>query len=380
MTTRLAILGATGSIGRQALEVAALHPERLRVVGVAARRDAAALAAAARGFGARAVLEDRDGVAACVELAAAGDVDLVVVGIPGIAALRPTLAALEAGKAVAIAAKEVLVVGGHLVRRLAGGAGERLRPVDGEHSGLWQCLRGEERDEVRTVTLTASGGAFRDLPLERFARVTPEQALQHPTWRMGPKITIDSATLVNKGFEVIEARWLFDLALAQVRVVIHPQSVVHALVEFRDGSLKAQLSVPDMRLPIQYALLYPERLPAPAARLPLDGIDLDFRALDPARYPCFELVLEAARRGGAHTVAVNAADEVAVERFLRRELRFTEIARELEFALGLAARSGIGTEPELDTILAFDAEVRRALAAPVGAGAGRAPISAPGGT
>lgn len=361
MTTRLAVLGATGSIGRQALEVAAAHPERLRVVAVSARRDAEALEQLARRTGARAVLEDRDGVEACVALAAADDVDVVVVGIPGIAALRPTLAALEAGKRVAIATKEVLVVAGHLVRRLTGGAGERLAPIDGEHCAAWQCLRGEELDEVVALTITASGGPFRELPLAQLPRVTPEQALRHPTWRMGAKITVDSATLVNKGYEVIEAHWLFGLPYERVGAVIHPESVVHALVELRDGSVKAQLAVPDMRLFIQYALLAPERLPSPAARLDLARMRLSFEPVDPARYPCFALVLDAARRGAAASVAVNAADEVAVGRFLRGEIRFTEIARELERGLAIAERAVLGPEPELDAILALDAEVRRQL-------------------
>jgi 1-deoxy-D-xylulose-5-phosphate reductoisomerase len=362
---RLAVLGATGSIGMQALEVAAAHQDRFRVVAIGARR-AAGLAEFAARFGARATSVEQDGEAGCLEIATADDVDLVVVGIPGIAALRPTLAALEAGKTVAIAAKEVLVVAGHLVRRHCGGVGERLRPIDGEHCALWQCLRGEERAAVSVVTITASGGAFRDLPLERLHEVTPERALAHPTWRMGPKITVDSATLVNKGFEVIEARWLFDLPYDRVRVAIHPQSIVHALVEFRDGSVKAQLARPDMRLFIQYALAAPDRLAALIR--PLDiarGLELSFRAVDPARYPCFAIVLEAARQGPAATIAVNAADEVAVHRFLRGEIRFDDIARELERGLRLAEASRVGQEPTLDEILGLDAEVRAALRTPV---------------
>lgn len=368
MKTRLAVLGATGSIGTQALDVAAALPDRLQVVAVSARRDAAALDAVARRFGARAVVEERDGLAACLALATAEDVDMVVVGIPGIAALRPTLAALAAGKRVAIAAKEVLVVAGHLVREMTGGVGDRLRPIDGEHCAAWQCLRGEEIEDVRALTLTASGGPFRELPLARLSGVTPEDALHHPTWRMGRKVTIDSATLVNKGYEVIEAHWLFGLPYERVRAVIHPESVVHALVEFRDGSVLAQLAVPDMRLFIQYALTAPERLASPVAPLDLASLRLTFDAVDPARYPCYALVLEAARRGAAAAIAVNAADEVAVERFLRGEIRFTDIARQLERGMDVATRSGVGAAPPLDAILALDAEVRRELGTAVTVG------------
>jgi 1-deoxy-D-xylulose-5-phosphate reductoisomerase len=362
MTTRVAILGATGSIGRQALDVLVARPERFRIVGLAAGRDASGVERAGRELGARVVVHQRDGESACIELASAPDVDLVVVAIPGIAALRPNLAALEAGKSVALATKEVLVVAGHLIRRHVRGAGPRLRPIDSEHCALWQCLRGEELTDVVRVTLTASGGPFRELPLERLASVTPADALAHPTWNMGPKVTIDSATLVNKAYEVIEARWLFDLPYDRIDVAVHPQSLVHALVELRDGTVKAQLAIPDMRLPIQYALAAPERLPAAVARLDLISAGpLTFGAVDPVRYPCFEVVLEAAHRGAAATAAVNAADEVAVERFLTGEIRFTDIARELERGLRVAEGARLDAEPDVDAILALDAEVRRAL-------------------
>ena len=365
MHSRLAVLGATGSIGRQALEVAASHAGQLRVTAMSCRSSAEACGDLASAHGARVAVKDRDGEQAVIDLARADDVDLVLVAIPGIAALRPTLAALEAGKAVAIAAKEVLVVGGHLVRRLVPeGAGVRLRPVDSEHCALWQCLRGEDRASVASVTLTASGGPFRELALDDMRTVRAAEALRHPTWSMGPKVTIDSATLVNKGYEVVEAHWLFDLPYERIEAVIHPESIVHALVRFSDGSVKAQLAEPDMRLPIQYALLYPDRRRSPVRSLRLEDAALTFGAIDAARYPCFGVVIEAARRGAAAAIAVNAADEVAVERFLRGEIPFTGIPEMLERARTLAERSGLGREPELDAILAFDAEVRRALSAP----------------
>lgn len=362
--TRLAILGATGSIGRQTLAVVAAHPDRFRVTGLARRRDVPGLDDLAGAHGARVVIEERDGADACVALVTADDVDLVVIGVPGIAALRPTLAALGAGKAVAIAAKEILVVAGHLVRRLVpGGAGERLRPIDSEHCALWQCLRGEDPASVARVTLTASGGPFRDVPLERLASVSPRDALRHPTWSMGPKVTVDSATLVNKAYEIVEARWLFDLPYERIGVAIHPQSLVHALVEFRDGSVKAQLAVADMRLPIQYALLVPERLEAPVPRLELaGGLELAFGSVEAARYPCFGIVVDAARAGTAALVGVNAADEIAVSRFLAGELPFGDIPRLLERGRDVATRAGVRDDAGLDAILALDAEVRAAVA------------------
>lgn len=343
--TRLAILGVTGSIGRQALEVVAAHPARLRVTRRARRGDD------------------------LVALATADDVDLVLVATPGIAGLDATLAALEAGKRVALANKEVLVVGGHLVRELAGGAGERLRPVDSEHCALWQCLTGTRPEDVARVTLTASGGPFRDAPIDEIGRVTPERALRHPTWRMGPKVTIDSATLVNKAYEVIEAHWLYGIPYERIDVVVHPESVVHALVELVDRSVVAQLAEPDMRLPIQYALLW-ERAPSPAPALDLlHARDLTFRgAPDPVRYPCFEVVLRAARAGDVRAlVGISAADEIAVERFLAGALSFGEIPAVLRRGAGLT-RGATAAPPSLAEIHTIDRAVRLALAgAPVAA-------------
>ena len=358
--TRLAILGATGSIGRQALDVVRAHPDRLRVVALGANRNAEELAALSVEFPtARTAL----GASALVALATDADADLVLVATPGVAALRATIAALEDGKRVALANKEVLVAAGHIIRRLAGGAGERLRPVDSEHNGLWQCLAGERLDQVRRVALTASGGAFRDVPLEALPGVTPQHALRHPTWKMGPKVTIDSATLVNKGYEVVETRWLYGLPYEKIDVVYHPESLVHALVEYVDGSVKAQLAEPDMRLPIQYALLW-DRAPSPAPRFDWTADrTLRFGEIQMARYPCFGVVLETARSGDqAAMIGLSAADEVAVERFLRGEIPFTDIASVLRQGAEVGARHRSSSEPELEEIVAIDAQVRASLA------------------
>jgi 1-deoxy-D-xylulose-5-phosphate reductoisomerase len=359
---RLAILGATGSIGCQALDVVRAHPDRLRVVALGANRNAGGLRELAVEFpSARTAL----GPNALETLATDADADLVLVATPGVAALRATIAALEQGKCVALANKEVLVAAGHLVRRLSGGAGVRLRPVDSEHNGLWQCLVGEDLAKVRRVALTASGGAFRDVPLEALPGVTPQHALRHPTWKMGPKVTVDSATLVNKGYEVVETRWLYGLGYDRIDVVYHPESVVHALVEYVDGSVKAQLAEPDMRLPIQYALLW-DRAPSPVARFDwIADRTFHFGAIDTRRYPCFAVVLETARSADLGAmVGLSAADEIAVERFLGGDMPFTDIADLLRRGADLGARAKRSAEPELDEVVAIDAAVRAALAAP----------------
>src|SRR2546426_3034047 len=360
--TRLAILGATGSIGRQALDVVRAHPDRLRVVALGANRNVDELRDLAMEFPtARTAL----GPDALVALATAPDADVILVATPGVTALRATVAALEDGKRVALANKEVLVAAGHLIRRLSGGAGDRLRPVDSEHNGLWQCLVGEDLAKVRRVALTASGGAFRDVPLEALAGVTPQHALRHPTWKMGPKVTVDSATLVNKGYEVIETRWLYGLDYERIDVVYHPESVVHALVEYVDGSVKAQLAEPDMRLPIQYALLW-DRAPSPAPRFDSTAErTFHFGKIDAQRYPSFAVVLETARSADLGAmIGLSAADEIAVERFLRGEIPFTDIAPLLRRGADLGARAKRSREPELDEIIAIDASVRASLAAP----------------
>ena len=367
---RLAVLGSTGSIGRQTLEVARAHPDKLRVVALAAARSVGMLAEQAEEFGARlvacedtqalrerAALMGRRQISTLEEIAAHPEVDLVVVATSGLAGLPPTLAAIHAGKNVALANKEVLVAAGAVVTLEAARHQVQLLPIDSEHSALWQCLHGEPRESIRRLILTASGGAFRDLPPQRLHGVTAEEALRHPTWSMGPKVTVDSATLMNKGMEVIEAQWLFGVKLEQIQVVLHRESIVHSLVEFVDGSLKAQLGPPDMRLPIQYALSYPERwendqLP----RLELSGTRLHFGEVELERYPCLRLAMAAARAGGTHPAVLSAADEIAVERFLAHEIRLTDIARVIEDALG--AHETTTGAPALEHIMAADAWAR----------------------
>ena len=394
----IALLGSTGSIGRQAIEVIAGDPgfqivalaagtnagllaeqiERLRpaaaAIAVLAENAGQAMADRARAVGTTVVAGDD----ALVQLATRDDVDFVVVGTGGVVSLRPILAALDAGKVVATANKEALVAGGHLVmpraralaaaRRAASPADPLasplgwLRPIDSEHSAIWQCLVGEDLANVERLILTASGGPFLDTPIEDFAAITPEQALRHPTWAMGAKITIDSATLANKGLEVIEAHWLYDSPYAAIDVVIHPQSIVHSAVRFVDGSLKAQLGTPDMRLPIQYALTHPERRPSPAAPVDLlAAARLDFRAPDEARFPALRIAREAGPLGPRATAALIAADDVAVARFLEGSLDFPGIPRLLEAAVARFG-TGAGADPDLDELVALDAEVRAAFA------------------
>jgi 1-deoxy-D-xylulose-5-phosphate reductoisomerase len=394
----VALLGSTGSIGTQAVEVIAAHPELFRVVGLAAGRDGSTLAEQARqlrpavvalaerdafaGLDLPAGTEQAAGDAALVELAARDDVDLVVVATGGVVSLRPVLAALRAGKVVATANKETLVAGGHIVmpeaRRLAAGASIEhmasplawVRPIDSEHSAIWQCLVGESMSTVAALMLTASGGPFLDATLDDLTAVTPERALQHPTWTMGAKITIDSATLANKGLEVIEAHWLYDVDYEAIEVVIHPQSVVHSAVRFVDGSLKAQLGTPDMRLPIQFAMTYPDRRPSPAA--PPDLIAtarLDFRAPDTARFPALRIAREAGIAGPRASAALIAADDVAVSRFLDGSLDFNGIPRLLEVAV---ERFGGARDhdPDVEDLIALDVEVRAAFASgPIGSAA-----------
>jgi 1-deoxy-D-xylulose-5-phosphate reductoisomerase len=369
----VAVLGSTGSIGRQTLEVIRAAPDRYRLTGLATGHAGEALDRQVRQWP-QASVWSADGQPADLhstrwaaggleELATADGVDIVVVATTGMTALPAVLAALRSGRRVALANKEALVTGGHLVRAaLPSFAEDRLdwlRPVDSEHSAIWQCLRGERIEDVARLILTASGGPFRDRSPEALAEVTPGEALAHPTWQMGPKITIDSATMVNKAFEAMEARWLYDLPYPRIAAVLHPGSVVHSLVEFVDGSYKAQLGLPDMRLPIQYALSYPGRHPSPARTAsPEEWPPLEFAPLDPSQYPGYATVRAAAEAGGNRGAVLNAADEVAVAAFLAGAIRFTQIATTLEQAV---ARWGNDTEPTAAQIADLDAEVRAAL-------------------
>ena len=345
MPTRVAVIGATGSIGAQALDVIRRFPQQFELVGAVAGRRVAALEEALRPFpSAQTVLIDPDaavrsgtsvGIDAACRLAGSSEVDVVLVGGGGAGALLPTLAACRAGRLVALATKEVLVMAGELVTETAREHGARIVPVDSEHSAIWQCLRGERAESVRRLILTASGGALRSLPLAELSQVSPDQALAHPNWRMGPKVTIDTATMINKGLEVIEAHFLFDIPYERIDVVIHPQSAIHSAVEFCDGTMIAQLGIADMRAPIALALSDGVRLPGVVAPLQLEELGhLDFEAVDPNRYPALKVVRDAGLRGGAVPAVMNAANEVVVAAFLEGKIRFTEISTLVERVTG----------------------------------------------
>jgi 1-deoxy-D-xylulose-5-phosphate reductoisomerase len=358
----LAVLGSTGSIGQQTLEVVRAFPQRFRIVALAAARNFELLAEQAGEFKPSFIYcQDRQAFArrstqgeflTPEEMACHPEVDTVVVAISGVAGLMPTIAAVRAGKQVALANKESLVMAGEIITKEAARNRARILPVDSEPSAIWQCLNGENQRPVRLI-LTASGGPFRNLSPAQLEKVTAEQALKHPSWHMGPKVTTDSATLMNKGLEVIEAHWLFDMPFDSIRVLVHPQSIVHSLVEFEDGSVKAQLGYPDMRLPIQYALSYPQRLPNPELpRLDWDSLgELNFEPPDPVRFPCLRLAGEAGRRGGTYPSVLCAADEAAVALFLAGKIRFIEIAHLVEQVL---AQHQNVARPSLEEILAAD--------------------------
>ena len=367
----MVLLGATGSIGRQCCDVISRFPDRFDLVGAVAGTDAAGLAEVVARFGVTrsALVNPRAGdrstvsgtgvAAACA--VAAMDCDVVCVAIPGAAALAPTLAAIDAGHDIATATKEVLVMAGDLVRRRAGASGARIIPVDSEHSALWQCLRGEDAATVRRLVLTASGGPFRERDPSTFGAITVEQALRHPTWTMGPKVTIDSATMMNKGLEVIEAHFLFAVPYERIEVVIHPGSIVHSLVEFVDGAVMAQLGVPDMRVPIALALADGDRLPGIAAPVDLAGVSpLEFFPVDAERFPAVSVARAAGIAGGVAPAALNAANEVAVAGFLEHRLPYQEIVPLVAKTVGAAAAV---ESPSLDDILATDAWARRHTAA-----------------
>ena len=373
---RIAILGSTGSIGTQTLEVARWRG--YEVVGLAAGRNTDVLLKQVEAFRPK-LVSCHPEVAAQVQphlpsgtalaTGAAGaeevatlEVDTVVAAIPGIAGLKPTLAALRAGRHVALANKEAMVVAGPLVWEAARQCGATLTPVDSEHSALFQCLVGERKEDVDKLVLTASGGPFRTAPAD-LTEVTPEQALEHPNWSMGPKVTIDSATLFNKGLEVLEAHFLFEVPLERLEVVIHPQSLVHSFVRFKDGNLKAQIGPHDMRLPIQYGIEYPARPSVPLGPLPLHGT-WEFYAPDLERFPSLALAFAAGERGGTAPTVLNAADELAVEAFLRGEIGFMEIPRLLEHALNHVQTEALSWE----AISAADGEARAAVEDALGRG------------
>lgn len=386
MTRGIVILGSTGSIGQQAIEVIRANPDDLRVVGLAAGHNldllerqvhehhpayvsAPSLAPGSRWNGAE--------VRSLTEICTVPEAEKVLISTVGTTGLLPTLAAIRAGKTVMLANKEVLVVAGDLVMAEARRVGIPILPVDSEHNAVWQCFAGDcslgagtIEGPLQRIILTASGGAFRDLSPPELHQVTPRQALAHPNWVMGQKVTVDCATLMNKGFEVIEAHWLFGLPYEQIDVVLHRESIVHALVEFVDGSLKAELGAPDMRIPIQHALTYPNRRPSSWRHLRIEDVGrLSFAPLERGRYRCFDLALEAARVGGTTTAALSAADEVAVERFLAGAIAFTEIPEVVDRAI--QSHQPI-SHPTIDDVLAVDREVRRDVDARLGRGIRRA--------
>lgn len=363
---KIAIIGSTGSVGTQTLDVVQQHPEQFTVEGLAAGSNVELFVQQVNRFRPQKVsvatkdLADKVrplipadiqlyyGEEGLVEVAAGTDADTVVTAIVGSAGLPATLAAISEGKTIALANKETLVTAGHLVTALAKEKGVSILPVDSEHSAIFQCLNGENMQDVAGITLTASGGSFRDYTREQLVDVTVEDALKHPNWSMGAKITIDSATMVNKGLEVIEAHWLFGLGFEQIGVLLHPESIVHSFVEYRDGSIIAQLGTPDMRVPIQYALSYPRRWNSATQRLSLtEAGKLQFREMDFERFPCLRLAFECGKIGGTAPTVFNAANEVAVARFLNREISFLKIEYLIETVL---SRHEALADPSLEVI------------------------------
>jgi len=372
---QIAVLGATGSIGTSCLEVVENHKDRMKLVAITAHRNWEQLAEQSRQFHPRwAVISDeslRDTVSreafsprsellfgpeGIEKVAADPEVETVIAGIVGAAGLRGTWAALEAGKTIGIANKETLVVAGPLVMEIARRTGAKLIPVDSEHSAIFQGMQSGRPSEVRRIILTASGGPFRGWTTDQLEEVTPEMALAHPTWEMGPKISVDSATMMNKALEVIEAKWLFGLDVDQIEVVIHPQSIVHSLVEFVDGSVMAQLSAPDMKLPIQYALTFPDRLEGISPKLDWhQAMNLEFMPADFDAFPALKLGFEAAQRGGSCGAVLNAANEIAVERFLNGDLNFRDIPR---VSKAILETHQFEPSPSLEDLLRLDGWAR----------------------
>lgn len=378
----ITLLGSTGSIGTQTLDIVEHHPDQFRLVGMAAGNNVELLASQIRQFkpeivaicnpdklsDLKAAIADVDpqpqilaGDDGVVEVARYGDAEAVVTGIVGCAGLLPTLAAIEAGKDIALANKETLIAGGPVVLPLIEKHGVKLLPADSEHSAIFQCLQGVPSGGLRRILLTASGGAFRDWPVEKLPEVTVADALKHPNWSMGRKITVDSATLMNKGLEVIEAHYLFGINYDQIDIVIHPQSIIHSLIELQDTSMLAQLGWPDMRLPLLYAMSWPERIYTDWE--PLDLVkagDLTFRAPDHAKYPCMDLAYSAGRSGGTMTAVLNAANEQAVSLFLEEKIGFLDIPRVIEQVCELH-RNDLTQSPSLDDILQIDRWARAAV-------------------
>jgi 1-deoxy-D-xylulose-5-phosphate reductoisomerase len=383
----IAILGSTGSVGVTTLDVAARFPDHFRVVAMAAGRNLDLLAEQIERFSPELVsvatpelaarLAERirprrptilHGAEGAIAVATHPEAKLVMSALVGALGLRPTLAAIKAGKDIAFANKEVLVVAGEIVTRAVRQNGVRLLPVDSEHNAIFQCMEGRPRRSVKRIILTASGGPFREWAADRFASITVKDALNHPTWRMGAKITIDSATLMNKGLEVIEARWLFDLAPAEISVVVHPQSVIHSMVELIDGSIIAEMAVPDMAIPVAFALAYPERLPLEYLK-PLSLADcarLTFEPPDLLRFPCLRLAYEALREGGTMAACLNAANEELVAAFLAGRARFADIPRHLETIMGRHRNAAPRT---LEDVLETDGWARAAARELIGASA-----------
>ena len=372
----IAILGSTGSIGTQALDVISQHPDLFEATVLTAGSNADLLIKQARLFHPATVVianesryeQVRDALAdlpikvfagaeAICEVVTADDIDIVLTAMVGFAGLRPTVSAIRARKAIALANKETLVVAGSIIRALCNEMQVPILPVDSEHSAIFQCLNGEQNNEIRRILLTASGGPFRHMPLSEMAGVTPEQALKHPNWKMGAKITIDSATMMNKGFEMIEAHWLYDVAPEKIQVVVHPESVIHSAVEFADGAVIAQLGVPDMRLPIQYAFSFPQRLPLENEPLDLFKLGtLTFEEPDMERFPCLRLAYEAIGKGGNVPCMLNAAGEVTNAAFRNHSLSFMGMA---EIASEVMSKAHFVERPTLDDLFATDAECRR---------------------
>jgi 1-deoxy-D-xylulose-5-phosphate reductoisomerase len=375
MAKKISILGSTGSIGKQTLEVVDQHPELFQVEALAAGTNIDLLLQQIRRYHPKKVSVATADLAEKVKLAsphqvqvyygpegleevsAGSDAEFIVAALVGSVGLQSTLSSIEAGKTIGLANKETLVSAGHIVAAKAKLHQVALLPIDSEHSAIFQCLNGENRQEVNKLIITASGGSFRDRTREQLQGVTVEQALNHPNWSMGAKITIDSATMVNKGLEVIEAHWLFDMPYANIEVVIHPESIIHSMVEFVDYSMVAQLGTPDMRVPIQYALTYPNRVPSPSKPLRLSEIgQLHFRAMDFERFPCLRLAIDCGKAGGTATTVFNAANEAAVARFLRKEIEFLQIESIIEHALN---QHELIADPNLEEILAADVWARQ---------------------